>query len=319
MRWRPSSRLLLLPALAAALAAVASAAAGCGAEERQSNSLLQNPSRGWERVASMSQRRSYVAAARLGDRIFAAGGMVGETGRPLATFSRYDPAHNEWSTLAQLPVATRAAAAAALDGRVVVVGGTTPDGNTSAVWVWDGRRWSARAPLPRAVFNHAAVTLGGRLYVLGGYADGAERREVWRYDPAADRWAAATRLPRPNHAFGAVAFRGELWTIGGRRGERALREVWIWSPATGRWRRGPTMPKPMELLGATVAGDEIHAVWESTYQVYDARRRRWRQGPTPLVTRHALEAFAVDGRLFTVGGCTTALRDSPVVERLDLR
>lgn len=33
------------------------------------------------------------------------------------------------------------------------------------------------------------------------------------------------------------------------------------------------------------------------------------------MTRHALAAFAVDGVLWTVGGCTTALRDSPVVER----
>jgi hypothetical protein len=75
----------------------------------------------------------------------------------------------------------------------------------------------------------------------------------------------------------------------------------------------------MELLGAAVAGDEIHAVWESTYQIYDAGSGTWRQGPRPLVTRHALEAFVVDGALYTVGGCTTALQDSPIVERLDLR
>jgi hypothetical protein len=36
------------------------------------------------------------------------------------------------------------------------------------------------------------------------------------------------------------------------------------------------------------------------------------------VPRHALEAFAVAGSLYAVGGCTTALRDSPVVERLRL-
>jgi len=30
-------------------------------------------------------------------------------------------------------------------------------------------------------------------------------------------------------------------------------------------------------------------------------------------------SFAIDGRLFTVGGCVTReLRDSPIVERLDL-
>ncbi len=97
---------------------------------------------------------------------------------------------------------------------------------------------------------------------------------------------------------------------------RELREVSIWSPRTGRWRAGPTMPRPMELLGAAVAGDEIHAVWESTYQVWDASERRWREGPGLGVTRHGLEAFASGGELYAIGGCTTALQDSPVVERI---
>jgi hypothetical protein len=54
------------------------------------------------------------------------------------------------------------------------------------------------------------------------------------------------------------------------------------------------------------------------YQIYDPVERRWRQGPRPLVTRHGLEAFAAGGALYTIGGCTTALRDSPIVERLSL-
>jgi hypothetical protein len=106
--------------------------------------------------------------------------------------------------------------------------------------------------------------------------------------------------------------------IGGRRGEEVLREVEILDPRTGRWRPGPALPKPMELLGAAVVGDEIHAVWESTYQIYDTRSGEWRDGPRPGVTRHALQAFYVGGALYTVGGCTTALRDSPIVERREL-
>jgi hypothetical protein len=153
------------------------------------------------------------------------------------------------------------------------------------------------------------------VYALGGFLEGKERRDVFVYDAMANRWSTASPLPRPTHAFDAVAFRGKIWVLGGRRGEQVLREVWIYDPATDRWRPGPAMPRPMELLGAAVAGDEIHAVWESTYQIYDARTETWREGPTPLVTRHALQAFYADGALYTVGGCTTALRDTPVVER----
>jgi hypothetical protein len=97
-----------------------------------------------------------------------------------------------------------------------------------------------------------------------------------------------------------------------------VREVWILDPATERWRAGPALPKAMELLGLEVDGNRLHAVEESTYQVYDASTGRWRSGPSPRVPRHALEAFAVSGWLYAVGGCTTALQDSPVVERLRL-
>jgi hypothetical protein len=74
------------------------------------------------------------------------------------------------------------------------------------------------------------------------------------------------------------------------------------------------MPKPMELLGAAVAGNEVHAVWESVYQIYDTATGEWRDGPRSLVTRHGLKVFHVDGAVLTIGGCTTELRDSQVVE-----
>lgn len=276
--------------------------------------------RTWERVASMSQRRSYVAAAELAGHIYAAGGMVGETGRPLATVSRYDPGRDAWTTLAPLPEPTRAAAAAAFRGRLVVAGGTTPEGNVRSVRALDPRRgrWQALASLPEPRFNHELVAAAGRLYALGGYHEGRERRDVFVYEPGRAGWRPGAPLPRPTHAFGAVSFRGEVWVVGGRRGEDVLREVWILDPASERWRPGPAMPRPMELLGLAVRGDELHAVWESMYQVYDAGAGRWRSGPRPGVTRHALSAFAIGGSLYTVGGCTTALRDSPVVERLAL-
>src|SRR5688500_3767485 len=172
MRWRRASCVVL----------AAAALAGCSTED-EAAAPEPRPSAdgGWRQVASMSQRRSYIAAAQVDRHIYAAGGMVGETGRPLATFTRYDTEADRWQTLRPLPVPTRAAASAAVGGIVYVIGGTTPAGNTTAVWAWDGAGWRRKAPLPEARFNHAAVALDGRIWVLGGYAGGREHADVFVY------------------------------------------------------------------------------------------------------------------------------------------
>jgi hypothetical protein len=291
--------------------AVVAALGACGGGQEDAEAAP------WEYAEPMSQRRSYIAAAELGGDIYAAGGMVGETGRRLATFQRYDPKTNTWETLPRLPEAIRAATAAAVAGTFYVIGGDAEEGDGTQVYAYDvaAGRWEARAPLPAARFNHSAVALGGKVYVLGGYSEGEERAEVFVYDPEANAWSEAAPLPEPIHAFDAVVFRGEIWVIGGRQGERILRSVRIYDPATGGWRDGPALPKPMELLGAaSVEDEEIHAVWESTYEIYEAESKTWREGPHSLTTRHGLNTFYVDGALFTVGGCTTQLRDSQIVE-----
>lgn len=273
----------------------------------------------WRFTTPMANRRSYVASAELGGRIYVAGGMVGDSGRHLDRVQRFNPKRGVWETRRRLPEPVRAGEGAALGGRFYVVGGTTPAGGGRQVYVYDPARdeWQRRASLPAPRSNHAVVALAGKLWVVGGWHE-RERADVFVYDPAGDRWSTGPSLPRPTHALGAVAFRGRLWAIGGRRGDRQLREVWVLEPGSERWRAGPTLPKPMELLGADVAGDRIHAVWQRTYQVWHASEQRWRQAPPPQVHRHALALFALDGRLYAVGGCTTRLRDSAVVETRSL-
>lgn len=293
--------------------------AGCGGGGTEEQAAASE----WEFSTPMANRRSYVAAAELGGKIYVAGGMFGGAGTRLDRVQRFDPDRETWTTLPRLPVPVRAAAGATLGDQFLVIGGTTPAGGGRQVFSFDPDlgRWKRYAPLPRPLYNHAAVSVGDRVYALGGYdTQGGELRDVYvtsRRAPA--RWVRVQPLPRKVHAFGAVNFNGDLWVIGGRRGERQLREVWIFDRASLEWREGPSLPKPMELLGASVVGDEIHAVWERTYQVYDASEARWRDGPPPLVPRHALSLFHVNDTLYAVGGCTTELRDTAVVEKRRVR
>ena len=124
---------------------------------------------------------------------------------------------------------------------------------------------------------------------------------VYVYDPAADSWSRGPRAPGSQPRLRRRRLRGEIWMIGGRRGEEILPgrlDPRTRRPANGG--EGPAMPEPMELLGAAVAGDEIHAVWESTYQIYDAGTGTWRDGPA--LARHPPRAADVLRRRHALHG-----------------
>lgn len=274
----------------------------------------------WTYAAKMPHRRSYAASAKIGGGIFVASGMVGNTGRPLSLFERYDARRNAWATLPSLPKAFSAAAASALDGKMYVVGGNSRETDGRQVFVYDvkRKRWSERALLPVPRTNLAVVTHQRKIYALGGLNPVDESKTVFVYDPASNRWSEVAPLPEALHALAAVSFRGEIWALGGRPRPGSISpRVWIYNPGQDRWRAGPEMPEPLETHGAAVVGGRIHVVLESNYLIYDARMGRWTRGPSLQVPRHAMAVYNARGRLYAIGGCIVPqLQDSPIAESI---
>jgi N-acetylneuraminic acid mutarotase len=273
----------------------------------------------WHSAASMPERRSYFAAAQIGGAVYVSGGMVGASGKYVLRLERFDPARNSWTRLRDQPQPSRAAAGAALGRRLYVIGGQTPAGVTRRVVAYDTRthRWSLRAPLPAPRYNAAAAVLDRKLYVVGGVRRLAPVRSVFVYDGR--RWRAGPPLPQALHTEALVRFRGELWAIGGfdAAGD-AVRSVWIYSPRANRWRPGPRLAAPLAMVGATATTTGVYAVSEQTFERY-VPGSGWRVGPRLAVPRHALGLFALDHRLWAVGGCVVPeLADSRVVEFLRL-
>ena len=120
-------------AVVVAACALGLVAYGCGSEPAKQGAASA-PS--WSFAARMLHRRSYTASAELGGKVYVAAGMVGNSGRPLDLFERFDPAKNEWMSLTPLPEKFSAGAAASFDGRIWVVGGnsetTAPRAATAA-------------------------------------------------------------------------------------------------------------------------------------------------------------------------------------------
>jgi N-acetylneuraminic acid mutarotase len=210
----------------------------------------------WETLAPLPAGVHHAAAAVTGDRLFVIGGFSDRTPpwRAQRTLYEYDPVRNSWSTRAPLLIARGALAAAVLDGRIHVVGGS--DGSVLAEHeVYDPAvdRWARAGSMPTARDHLAAVTFDRRLWALGGrsaflghqYANVAgpplpsgrgglaatvlaERIYVFggeapfrifsaneMYEPAGNRWIAKEPMPTPRHGIGAAVIGGRIWVPGG--------------------------------------------------------------------------------------------------------
>jgi hypothetical protein len=317
---RPRVKIVVAVVAASALGLAIATAMRDGSDNTRDR-LVAAP--GWSFAARMPHRRSYTASAELAGKIYVAAGMVGNTGRPLDLFERFDPSSNDWTSLTPLPRAFSAGAAASLDGRIWVVGGNSAEANGRQVYAYDVRsaRWSPEPRLPAPRTNLAVVAADGRLYALGGLDPVSPTKTVFVYDPRSRRWSEAAPLPDALHALAAVVFRGEIWALGGRvRSGKIQRRVWIYNVSKNRWRAGPTLPTPMETLGTSATGDRIDAVLESTYITYDGRTSHWLRRPSLEVPRHALAVYTVGNSLYAIGGCIVPqLEDSSVVEKIALR
>jgi hypothetical protein len=92
----------------------------------------------WVSLAPMSEPRQEMAAAALGGRIYAVGGLAGRANANTI----YDPADNSWSAGADLPVITDHAWTVSVGGRLYVGGGSS-----NRVFTYDpaADRWTEAA------------------------------------------------------------------------------------------------------------------------------------------------------------------------------
>lgn len=134
-------------------------------------------------------------------------------------FASFDPATNSWTPLPSLPVGRSSHDAAALEGKIYVVGGWNLSGaSRTGEWqpdalVYDTNagadgQWKTIAQPPFKRRALAVVAWNGRIWALGGMDEFAEiKRDVFSYDPVADAWTTAAELPGDDmQGFGISAW-----------------------------------------------------------------------------------------------------------------
>jgi YVTN family beta-propeller protein len=200
---------------------------GGGDGVRQLSQILRvDPTTGTAtEVGSLPAPSSDHAAAVLGGQAYIVGGYTGT--RWLDTIVGWRPGKSA-RVVARLPTPVRYAAVAAARGRIIVAGGSLPNGDASrAVYVWEPRTREVHrvGSLPAATTHAGAAALGNRALVIGGRSARVDTptSRIVAIDPESGRINVVGRLPRPVSDAGVVALGRSIWVAGGRDGTTVAR------------------------------------------------------------------------------------------------
>jgi Kelch motif len=126
----------------------------------------------WSERSNLLEANSEMAVAELDGKIYVMGGYPASR-VTVATVQVYDSAQDRWHLTTPLPLPLNHQMAAAVNGRIYVIGGQTDSGNTSFTntvfeYTPATSNWTARAPMPTSRSAGAAAVIGNRIYVAGG-------------------------------------------------------------------------------------------------------------------------------------------------------
>ena len=274
----------------------------------------------WGLRAEMIENNSEFALAEANGRLYVLGGYP-PSRQTARTVQIYDIASDRWQLGPPLPQPSNHGMAAAVDGKIYLIGGQTTDdqeGATAVDRVYELQpatgAWVEKARMPTARSGGVAVVHGGKIYVAGGRVPRGSDFAV--YDPAADRWEVLPNLPtQRNHITGA-AINGRIHIVGGRLGnglsplKSDAHEVF--DPQSRTWTTAAAMLRGRSGMNGVMARGCFH-VWGGEaptgmtpdHDYYDPRTNQWsslRSMPIPV---HGVVGSAfVDGLIWVTGGGT---------------
>jgi N-acetylneuraminic acid mutarotase len=247
----------------------------------------------WTKKKPMALPSHHVAIAESGGKIYAFGGFVlpkegPPAWQPIDNAWEYDPAADTWKALAPMPSKRGAGVAAAVGGKLYVIGGATtapgakdpgivgprPHSVVGTTEEYDPatNTWRVRSPMPTPR-NHAAVgAVNGKIYVIGGRIGAAfitgnvsNIDVVEEYDPATDTWGPPrARMPTARSAVAYAVRDGRIYVAGGEyqdaRLAAAYRVLEEYNPATNEWINLPRMPLQRHGLAGAVVGNRLHLI-----------------------------------------------------------
>jgi N-acetylneuraminic acid mutarotase len=208
----------------------------------------------WQGVkAPIPQGGHWFAEASVDGKIYLFGGLASSESESSITLNNtqiYDPATDTWTAGAAMPTGRYLATAAAVGGKIYVMGGRTitsagAGGPVNANEAYDPatNTWAVMASMPSAVRGHAATVYDNKIYVFGGNT-GTYQKTVRIYDPSTNGWSTAANMPQVR-AYGAAVYvpsKGRIYYIGGDNGGSTATKYYgtaiTFDPSANTWDSG---------------------------------------------------------------------------------
>jgi len=242
-----------------------------------------------------------------------------------------------WETMPALPEKITQLAAAELDGKIYAIAGSTPDGASSNVYVFDiaspEAGWTTNAALPVRRKGLAAAAAGGKIYAMGGRLTTNDYDAAFVYDPAHPEtgWTPISNMTYKAGYLAACGALGCVYVCGGGAWDDYWWTISKWNscrydpahPEQG-WVANPDMPmaKDSHALVTVPGFPYIYAVAGratsgATRKVYrlDARNTGagWKKLTDFPADRIGLAGASVHGKAYVMASRSVTHR----VHRLD--
>jgi non-specific serine/threonine protein kinase len=198
-----------------------------------------------------------------GEAVVIGGFLPGSDGLTSGVSDRvYVLSGDTWEQLPPLNHARAAAAAAVVDGKIVVVGGQANGELVPDTEVFDGAEWTEAAPIPTPREHLGAASDGRYLYAVGGRemstSDNVDAFE--RYDPVNDTWTKLDSMPKAAGSVGVAFVQDRVVAVGGEGATTVSDAVQAYNVKTHRWSQLSPLPEGRHGTAVTTLSDSLYAI-----------------------------------------------------------
>jgi N-acetylneuraminic acid mutarotase len=226
----------------------------------------------------------------------------GETAGNAQTYFTTKASANSWVTKASMPTAIYGVQAAAVNGKIYVIG-DYPAANLEYDPSTD--TWQQKTPMPIQIPDFfGEVTVQNKIYCIGsGLTE--------TYNPATDTWQVKAAMLTPRNGTTASVVDGKIYVIGGRN-NGSLNEAY--DPQTDSWTAKAPLPSSAVLHTSAALDGKIYvfsgsgALSPGITQIYNPQSDTWTVGtPMPIGVDLPAAAAIDDGvsglkAIYVVGG-----------------